>query len=380
MKKNTAKLLAALLLIALSVTALASCGIVVSGEYRLGLATVETANGQVAAAVVTDSNDRIVLVRIDEVDLSSGVTASKKAQGDEYGMAKYNKDALAEWDKQVAYLERELIGMTKDEVLGLAADDADVTAGCTIYAGTFKTAVAKAMTDAEDEESFKATVDNIAIALTFAVDKLAGADDYTIVVTSAALSRGYTLAEKSTFCDPIPQSYKLGIATLVTDKGQVSATVITDASDRIVIVRIDELDLSGGVTVSKKAQGDDYGMLSPWGSQLAEWDDQIAHLERKLAGKSIDELAATSGSDADIAAGCTVYIDNYTRAAAMAVENAKTKTAFEAFKSDLELALTITYTAGEGSSYTVTARGVVTNSAAASSPIELTDTRTVNPA
>ena len=99
MKKNTTKLFAMLLLFALAVAAITSCGIVVSGEYRFGLATVEGSDTNIAAAVILDSSDRIALVRIDEIE--DGKTTSKKTLGDKYGMLSSWGSSLAEWDDQI---------------------------------------------------------------------------------------------------------------------------------------------------------------------------------------------------------------------------------------------------------------------------------------
>ena len=111
MKKNTTKLFAMLLLFALVVTALSSCGIVFSAEYRFGLAIIENESSKIAAAVIIDSHDRIALVRIDEIQ--NGNNTSKKDLGDKYNMKSASKIG-SEWYEQIAYLERELVGKKID--------------------------------------------------------------------------------------------------------------------------------------------------------------------------------------------------------------------------------------------------------------------------
>ena len=166
-------------------------------------------------------------------------------------------------------------------------------------------------------------------------------------------------AASLTSCGIAEAKYTLGLAAIDTDKGQIAALVLLDDSERIVLCRIDEFDVSKGETRSKKELGDDYGMLSDWGSSLAEWDDQIAHLERQLIGKTITELAFVKGDDADIKAGCTVYIDNYTRAvakaAALATEGNDSFTAL----GEVTIALTFAVEIPEGGEgYTAVASGV----------------------
>lgn len=162
-----------------------------------------------------------------------------------------------------------------------------------------------------------------------------------------------------TSCGIGERKYNLGLATIDTENGQIAALVLLDEYERIVLCRIDEFDVSRGVTKSKKEQGDDYGMLSEWGSSLAEWDDQIAHLERKLIGKTITELAFVKGDDADIKAGCTVYIDNYTRAVAKAAATALGGEHSFSALSEVTIALTFTVDIPDGGEgYYAVAHGV----------------------
>ena len=76
MRKITVKILATVLLLALALAAITSCGIVVNGDFRFGIATVETEGAQIAAAVILDASDRIALVKIDEIE--NGKQESKK--------------------------------------------------------------------------------------------------------------------------------------------------------------------------------------------------------------------------------------------------------------------------------------------------------------
>ena len=356
--RNTTKIFAMLILIALTVTALASCGIMIPGEYRFGLATVETDDSQIAAAVILDSSDRIALVRIDEIQ--NGKTSSKGDLGASYGMVAYG-GAIAEWNEQIAHLERTLIGKTMDEALALTSDDADIASGCTVYIGNYLTAVGNACAKAKDAEAFSSTVDHLALTLNIIAGKAGEDGALTVAVAAAALSRGYIMAKDAKFLGAVPSDHKLGLATVDTEDGKVAAAVVIDENGRIVDVKIDEI--ANGETESKKEKGDAYGMLtnSPYyGSSLAEWDDQIAHLESTLIGKNAEQVGIVSGDDADIVTGCTVYIGNYTQAVLKAMDNAKTSSTFNAISDtiDIELAFGI----GEDGEFTVNAKALVKGS------------------
>ena len=336
MRKHTTKIFAMLILIALTVSALASCGIVVPGEYRFGLATVETDEAQIAAAVILDSSDRIALVRIDEIE--KGKDKSKRDLGDAYGMVAYG-GAIAEWDDQIAHLERTLIGKTMDEALALTADNADLASGCTIYVGNYLTAVGKACTKAQGAEAFSSTVDHIALTLNIHAGKAGAEGEYTVAVMAAALDRGYVAAKDSAFFGAIPTGHKLGLATIDIDgenPSQVAAAVLVDDDGKIVLVRIDEFEISKGQ--SKKEQGDAYNMVA-WGGAIAEWYEQVGHLESILIGKTKNEIAGLTGDEADIKTNCTIAIDNLTLAVTKAMDNAISAKSFSAISKNVSLDL-----------------------------------------
>lgn len=337
MKKNTTKLLAMLLLIALSAVALSACGIVVDGEFRFGMAIVETAKGQAAAAVILDSNDKVVLARVDAVDTKREVKSSYKTLG---------KDADA-----IKAFERSLVGKSAEDISKLTEQP------------DFVKATLAAALNATVADSFTSTVDSLAISLNLTAEYLNGSTIPTVVASANALSRSYTVVSKSAFYDPQPHNYKLGLASFKTDKGEVGAAVLVDEAGRIALVRIDELDFSGGKTASKKAQGDAYGMVA-WGGAIAEWDDQIAHLETNFIGRdksTLSEAANAKGhaADVDIAAGCTIGISNYVAAVSAAIDNALASSESYTATSS-EITLSLSYTATAGDAYTVSAKANAT--------------------
>ena len=71
--------------------------------------------------------------------------------------------------------------------------------------------------------------------------------------------------------------------------------------------------------LSKKQQGDDYGMVEYAGS-AKDWYDQAAAFDAACIGKTAGEVAGLMGSDskgnADLqAAGCTVVVSEFVKAA-----------------------------------------------------------------
>ncbi len=189
MKSRFIKAIALVMLITLALLSLAGCASF-DKKYELVLGTVYTegeASG-IAAALLLDEDGRIVLCRIDEFNLGGdGTLTSKKDLGDDYGMS---KAGAVEWDDQVAYLERTMIGKNREEALATESGSAELTAGCTIYAGGLISAVAAAF-DSENRTEFT-RAGEITIALTFAAKKVTDTS-YTVAASAVAMHRGYKL-------------------------------------------------------------------------------------------------------------------------------------------------------------------------------------------
>lgn len=114
---------------------------------------------------------------------------------------------------------------------------------------------------------------------------------------------------------PADVTYKVGMGIYMeqaaTDatadkagKAEIIATVALvtlDAEGKIVKADIDvadtttKIDAAGVATAdadlrTKGEKGADYGMKADWGSQLAEWDQQIADFENWMVGKTVEEV------------------------------------------------------------------------------------------
>ena len=292
--------------------------------YTLGLGTVVNQTvGEKAqvdatfAAVVLDAEGTIVAVDLD-VAQSKGVkdeaglytaegfdARTKTEKGPDYGMTVASPIG-AEWDAQMAAFEAWAIGKTVDYIAAVelvelnnhmvAANEADLYAGCTMAIGDFQLALVDALNN-----TVEFTADEFKLGLG--------------VVTSCEVT------------ETAIQMY--------TDY----AAVVTDANDVILAARLDaiqpkiNLEADGTTTGiedlrSKYTKKDDYGMTvaSPIG---AEWytqaDAYCAYVVGKVAADlEAIELVEHNGhivalNEADLYAGCTMQVGSYIEATVKAI-------------------------------------------------------------
>ena len=145
-------------------------------EYKLGMGvsvsldSSDTNKAQVdatVATVVTDSEGKIVLCRIDcaqnkmdvtggQVDTAATYTTKRDLKYD-YNMVKYG-NAIAEWDAQAKAFADYTVGKTADEVMGLdtttnaegyqVSTDETLLASCTMAIDGMQAAIATAVNNA----------------------------------------------------------------------------------------------------------------------------------------------------------------------------------------------------------------------------------------
>ena len=250
----------------------------------------------VCAAVLVDADGKIIDVKIDEAQTKPDL---KKDNGDvsdlrtklekkeDYGM-KSTSPIGKEWYEQVEAFEAWAKGKTAEEVkAGIGEDgyasDADLKAGCTIYANGFATVTAKAVENATDCGA-KAT-DTLKLGMT--------------------TSKYYESNETNLQYDT-----DYAIVTVDAD-GKVTSCII-DASQAKCTIADGKFTVEKGAFKSKTELGDDYAMksASPIGK---EWYEQAAAYEQWCIGKTADEIKGCYGedmsaSDADLKAGCTITI------------------------------------------------------------------------
>ncbi|MDO4364008.1 MAG: hypothetical protein Q4C99_05735, partial [Clostridia bacterium] len=250
----------------------------------------------VCAAVLVDADGKIIDVKIDEAQTKPDLTKdngdvsdlrTKLEKKEDYGM-KSASPIGKEWYEQVDAFEAWAKGKTADEVkAGIGEDgyasDADLKAGCTIYANGFATVTAQAVENATDCGA-KAT-DTLKLGMT--------------------TSKYYESNETNLQYDT-----DYAIVTVDAD-GKVTSCII-DASQAKCTIADGKFTVEKGAFKSKKELGDDYAMksASPIGK---EWYEQAAAYEQWCIGKTADEIKGCYGedmsaSDADLKAGCTITI------------------------------------------------------------------------
>ena len=303
------KVLAASSLIA---TALVGCG----GESKsaaaytkvgLGIVSTLSDDGQVnttMAALGLDKDGKIAYIDIDVAqstpggDEKSQLDKTKKERGADYAM-KEASPIKKEWNEQAEAFEAWAKGKTPDEVAKVetmdfhggkaAKEGTDLAAGCTITIDEFLEAVAKAASSAE-------TVD----------------------------------------------AAKIGIGDVMSNNAEdkkldtTIALVATDADGKVVYSNLDVAQIykkdGTAITKSKKELQGDYAMkeASPI---KKEWFEQGKAFEDWAKTKTADEIAKVETMDfhggkaakegTDLAAGCTMTIDDFLAAYAEAFAAAK---------------------------------------------------------
>ena len=303
---------------------------VTEATYTLGLGVVvnqavegKAQTNTTMAAVVLDAEGTIVAVDLDVAQSNCPTTEAgaftaegfdnrtKTEKGPDYGMTVASPIG-AEWDAQMAAFEAWAVGKTVDYITGVelvehnnhmvAANEADLYAGCTMAIGDFQAAVADALNNTVEftAESFKLGLG---------------------VVTSCSVSEA--TAEKA------------GSIQMYSD----FAAVVTAEDGTILAARLDAvqpaigLNADGTLTAkedlrSKYQLKEDYGMTvaSPIG---AEWYVQADAYCAYLVGKTVADLEAielvehnnhmVALNEADLYAGCTMQVKSYIEATVKAV-------------------------------------------------------------
>ena len=263
------------------------------------------------AAVLVDENGKIVKAFIDCADNTVEYTVEGKAiandsfltkyeAGSEYGMVAYG-GATKEWFEQADAFCGLIAGKTVAEVKALVAENAKGTeevlnAGCTIYVSDFAKAVEKAVANAVNCNAIASNTLKLGVTT-------------TQTVTDATEDKAGSNKLETTF---------------------FAAAV--DAEGKVVAAYSDSVEFSFGFDVegastfdatkavaTKRDQGDSYGMVA-YGGAAKEWNQQAAAFDAACVGKTAQEIQGLMGEDykgvADLqAAGCTIYVSNFVKAA-----------------------------------------------------------------
>lgn len=292
-----------------------------TAAWRTGLGILTEATDQdrtgkintIAAAVLLDGEGKIADVRLDELEANlsadgKGVVTmptdyrTKRQRGSDYPLAEVSSLKKG-WAEQTDAFVDYLKGMTPEQVEKLETDkdgkpkDADLLSGCTIAVDRYREAIGKACADA-------------------AALGAAKGDTLTLGVEAANGSSSLTATDDQ---DVNAQLDVTAVALTLDSDGHVTSAV-GDMTEPALTVSAD-----GGVSApktirSKREQGDEYGMRQA--SKLGkEWYEHSEGFCDYLKGKTASEIAAipTDGSDADLAALCTISVDDLQKAAGKAL-------------------------------------------------------------
>lgn len=309
-------------------------------EYKLGMGvsvSLDSSDTNLAqvdatvATVVTDSEGKIVLCRIDcaqnkmdvtggQVDAAATFTTKRDLKYD-YNMVKYS-NATLEWFEQVENLEKWVVGKTAEDIKNIetkineegysVAVDEELYASCSISLEAFQDAIVKACNDG------KGSTFTTADAFTLGVSAISNAAES---VSAADSDDGNAMVKMYT---------EFGAAAVGSD-GKILAA-LTDAIQPKITVSADGEILNKDFTATKRELGDNYNMVK-YGNAIAEWDAQAKAFADYTVGKTADEVmgleTATNdegyqvSTDETLLASCTMAINGMQTAIATAVNNAR---------------------------------------------------------
>lgn len=309
-------------------------------EYKLGMGvsvsldSSDTNKAQVdatVATVVTDSEGKIVLCRIDcaqnkmdvtggQVDTAATYTTKRDLKYD-YNMVKYS-NATLEWFEQVENLEKWVVGKTADEIKNIetrvneegynVAVDEELFASCSISLEAFQEAIVKACND-EKGSTFTAVPGSFTLGVS-------AISNSTESVSAADSEDGNAMVKMYT---------EFGAAAVGSD-GKILAA-LTDAIQPKITVSAEGEIVSKDYTATKRELGDDYNMVK-YGNAIAEWDAQAKAFADYTVGMTADEVSAMETTehnghdvtvDETLFASCTMDITGMRATIATAANNAR---------------------------------------------------------
>lgn len=285
--------------------------------WRTGLGVVTEAAGSdragkittAAAAVVLDADGKLADVMLDELELSvsAGSTGavttpedvrSKRTKGADYPLAAASSLGKG-WAEQADHFADYLTGKTPDEVKKLKTDadgkpqDADLLSGCTIAVDRYRDAVVRACEQAEALGAAKGDTVSLNLLAADLPDDLTATDDQ-----DAHVRADITL-----------------VALTVDGEGRVTSAIGDMTQPQLTISADGTVSGPEAPVYTKNEQGDKYGMREA-SALHKEWYEHAEGYCSYLKGKTMAEIAAipTDGSDADLAALCTISVTDLQKA------------------------------------------------------------------
>ena len=239
--------------------------------------------------------------------ITSGLTAgpaTKLELGDAYGMKAKDGGwgAQFEWYEQAESFASYVIGMTAEEVGGIAVDeatkptDADLVSSVTISVGDFITAVQAAAANAEH------------------LGAQAG-DELKLVAATAYASCSDATEEKDGNAE-----LDVDVAAVTLKDGIITSSIIDAVQAKVAFDTEGQITSDVEAPVKTKIElGDDYGMKAKdggWGAKF-EWYEQSASFCDYIKGKTAADVAgiaideATKPTGADLTASVTISIGGF---------------------------------------------------------------------
>ena len=283
-----------------------------NGAWKTGLGVLtETTDDHrtgkinlVAAAVLLDGEGKI----IDVTGVLSMPTdyRTKRQKGDDYPLAAASGIKKG-WTEQADVFADYLKGMTAEKVAKLETEedgkpkDADLLSSCTIAIDGYRDAVAKACANAEALGAAKG-------------------DRVSLGIEAANASSDVTATDDK----DVNAQVDVTIVALTTDSDGRVTSAIGDMAEPALTVMSDGNVMAPDAVKTKLEQGDSYGMRGA-SSLGKEWYEHSEGFCSYLKGKTAAEIAKlpADGSDADLAALCTIDVTALQKAAAKALEEAK---------------------------------------------------------
>ena len=229
-------------------------------------------------------------------------TRTKRQKGDDYPLAAASGIKKG-WTEQADAFADYLKGMTAEKVAKLETEedgkpkDADLLSSCTIAID----AVAKACANAEALGAAKG-------------------DRVSLGIEAANASSDVTATDDK----DVNAQVDVTIVALTTDSDGRVTSAIGDMAEPALTVMSDGNVMAPDAVKTKLEQGDSYGMRGA-SSLGKEWYEHSDGFCSYLKGKTAAEIAKlpADGSDADLAALCTIDVTELQKAAAKALEEAK---------------------------------------------------------
>ena len=282
-----------------------------AGEDRAGKITAA------AAAVLLDENGKLAGVKLDEAEFSVSAdgsgevtlpedTRTKRQKGADYPLAAASGIGKG-WAEQADFFGEYLVGRTPEQVEQLAVDengkpkDADLLSGCTIAVERYRDAVVRACESAAVLGAAKGDAVSLGMELQGSASGNPADDDHDLTARA-----------------------DITLAALTLDAGGHITSAIGDMAEPALTVSADGTVSAPDKAVrTKREQGEDYGMRKA--SALdKEWYQHSEGYCSYLKGRTRTEVLAipTDGSDADLAALCTISVTDLQKAVLDALNNA----------------------------------------------------------